>query len=157
MSINANKYKNAMARFTTGVCVVASGWGEELHAMTANAVSSVSLDPAQLLVCVQRDSNCAAALARHISFSVNVLREDQGALSAYFAGLWEAPRPPKFAFVPWKGVPRLRGAISAFGCRLINRVESGDHDIVIGEVEAVYCGPGSKPLVYFDREYRRLG
>jgi flavin reductase (DIM6/NTAB) family NADH-FMN oxidoreductase RutF len=149
-------YRSVMGRFATGVTVVASGWGEELHAMTANAVTSLSLEPLQLLVAIRNDSRCAAAIARQGSFSVNVLRDDQAALSVYFSGRWKRPVPPAFGFVPWRGAPRLKGCIAAVCCSVDRTLDGGDHRIVIGNVLGSYRGPGERPLIYFEGDYRAL-
>lgn len=150
------RYREAIGRFTTGVTVVASGWGEELHAMTANAVTSLSLEPLQLLVAIGNESRCAASIARHGTFSVNVLRDDQAALSVYFSGRWTGAVPPAFGFVPWQGAPRLKGCIAAVCCEVDRTMEGGDHRIIVGNVLDSYRGPGTRPLVYFEGGYRAL-
>lgn len=146
-----------MGRFVTGVTVIATGWGERLYAMTANAVTSVSLDPLRLLVCMKNESHCLAALRREGLFSVNILREDQAALSVYFSGYWKGPGAPPFRFASWEGGARLQGAVASIACRVSDLVASGDHQIVIGEVQALYLGAGGDPLVYAQSRYYRLG
>jgi flavin reductase (DIM6/NTAB) family NADH-FMN oxidoreductase RutF len=144
---DVTRYKQAIGRFTTGVTVVASGWGETLRAMTANAVTSLSLEPLQLLVCIRRGSHYAEAVVREGHFSVNVLRRDQGQLARYFSGGWSGV-PPRFEFVPWAGGCRLKGCISAVQCDLGKVLDGGDHIIAVGDVRASYVGPGSEGLLY---------
>jgi flavin reductase (DIM6/NTAB) family NADH-FMN oxidoreductase RutF len=156
VAVDLDAYRGVMGRFATGVTVIATGWGDALHAMTANAVTSLSLDPLRLLICVQKESHCAEALQCNRTFSVNVLREDQEALSVYFAGQWRNPTPPRFEFVAWQGGPRLKGVIAAVGCEVAEIYPGGDHLIFTGTVVAVYRGPGERPLLYQGGEYRRL-
>jgi flavin reductase (DIM6/NTAB) family NADH-FMN oxidoreductase RutF len=155
-SIETERYCKTISRFATGVTVVASGWGDELHAMTANAVTSLSLEPLQLLVAVRNESRCAESIARQGVFSVNVLRADQRSLSTYFSGHWKGATPPPFGFVPWQGAPRLKGCIAAICCRVSRTLDGGDHRIIIGDVLASYSGPGNSPLLYFQGTYHNL-
>ncbi|MFU8779653.1 MAG: flavin reductase family protein [Kiritimatiellia bacterium] len=155
--VNEDTYKSVIGRFVTGVTVIATGWGERLHAMTANAVTSVSLEPLRLLVCMTNGSHCLAAIKREGCFSVNILREDQIGLSVYFSGYWKGPSTPPFRFSPWEGGARLHGSIASVGCGVSDLVASGDHQIVIGDVQALYLGSGGHPLVYTQSRYHRLG
>jgi flavin reductase len=150
-------FKDVMGRFVTGVTVIAAGWGEQLHAMTANAVTSVSLDPLRLLVCITNESHCLAAIQREGCFSVNILREDQMALSVYFSGYWKGSGAPPFLFSPWEGCPRLHGSIASIACRVAELLPGGDHQIVIGDVAGLYAGAGGRPLVYANSRYHHLG
>lgn len=149
-----DSFRQAVARFSTGVAVVSTGWGESLHGMTANAVCSLSLDPLQLLVCVRRESNCLAALERERAFCLNILREDQREVADYFAGRGGHSR---YEFVSWKGLPRLRGVLAAIACDVDQLLDGGDHRIVIGTVRYCWQGPGQAPLLYSDGSYRRIG
>ena len=155
--VDQSHFKEAMGRFVTGVTVIATGWGERLHAMTANAVTSVSLEPLRLLVCVTNESHCLAAIRREGAFSVNILREDQAALSVYFSGYWKGSGVPPFRFSPWKGCPRLHGAVASVACRVFEQVSCGDHQIVIGDVQGLYLGAGGRALVYAQSRYHQLG
>lgn len=155
--VDQRDFKETMGRFVTGVTVIATGWGDCLHAMTANAVTSVSLDPLRLLVCMTNESHCLAAIRREGRFSVNILREDQAILSVYFSGYWKGSGVPPFRFGPWKGCPRLHGAVASIACRIAEQVSCGDHQIVIGDVEGLYLGAGGRPLVYAQSRYHRLG
>lgn len=150
-------FREVMGRFTTGVTVIAAGWGERLHAMTANAVAALSLDPMQILVCMARQSHCLAAIAREGTFSVNILRADQAALSVYFSGYWNKPGAPGFRFRAWEGCPRLHGVIAALACRVSACHEGGDHMIVIGDVTGLYKAGSGQPLVYAGGGYHTLG
>lgn len=150
-------FRRVMGLFATGVTVVAAREGEEIHGMTANAVTSVSLEPLLVLVCVDRRARMNRFLESAGGFSINVLSEDQEALSRYFAGSWKPPAPPEFRFLPWEGGPRLVGALAAVGCHIDRSIDAGDHRIVLGRVVSLHEGdPTARPLTFFASRYHRL-
>jgi flavin reductase (DIM6/NTAB) family NADH-FMN oxidoreductase RutF len=145
-----------MGLFATGVTVVAVDVPGGVHGMTANALSSVSLDPLLLLVCVDRRARTHEHLKADSVCSVNVLREEQEPLSRYFAGAWPQPRPPEFRFQRWEHGPMLVGALAVAGCRVTRLVEGGDHTIVLAEVTGLQVGESGRPLIFFAGRYRHL-
>lgn len=157
MDLDAKNFRQTMGQFATGVTVVITQAGAETHAMTANSVTSVSLDPLLLLFCPSKTADLALALDRTTGFTLNILSESQADLSAYFAGLWKAPAPPPFEFVPWAGAPRLDGCLASLACQVQQVVDGGDHWIVIGRVVDLYRGAEPRrPLIFFGGQYRRL-
>ena len=84
-AIDARRYRDAIGRFATGVTVLTWDDGEHVRGMTANAVTSVSLDPMLLLACVDRRGSAHDQLHRAQAFTVNILAEDQIAVSQAFA------------------------------------------------------------------------
>ena len=106
--VDSRAYRAAAGTIAKGVTVVAAGAGEELRAMTASAVNSVSLEPMLNLVCVHKKAKFMEALEREKRFSVNILRREQKNLSNFFAGMWTEETPPDFEFVSWHGLPRLK-------------------------------------------------
>jgi flavin reductase (DIM6/NTAB) family NADH-FMN oxidoreductase RutF len=157
MTLEVGAFRETLGLFTTGVTVVAASTADGIHAMTANAFTSVSLDPMLVLVCVGKQARIGQLLADFDQFSVNVLRADQTALSSYFAGAWREPKPPPFRFVPWAETSRLEGCSAALGCRVHERLEGGDHWILIGRVAALHRGVEPlDPLVFYRGRYRRL-
>ena len=156
-TIDPRAYRNTIGAFATGVTVVAAGHGHHLHAMTANAVTSLSLDPPLLIFCVGKKARIVEVLETAHGFSVNILRDNQQALSTYFAGGWKEPVPPPFRFVPWEGGPRLEGCAASIGCALHERIEGGDHWIVVGRVVALHQGEEpQRPLIFYSGKYRHL-
>ena len=83
--IDAKEYRNIIGRFATGVTVVTTAVDGWLHGMTANALTSVSLDPLLLLVCVDKEAHTHDHLTHAGSFTVNILSEDQEDVSRVFA------------------------------------------------------------------------
>jgi flavin reductase (DIM6/NTAB) family NADH-FMN oxidoreductase RutF len=151
-------FRQTIGQFATGVSVIATEVEEEIHAMTANAVTSVSLEPLLVLVCVGKRARMAEFLVQKAGFSINILREEQQALSTYFAGGWREDNPPPFRFVHWDGRPRLQGSLAAIGCECHKTVEGGDHWIVIGEVMDLHMGIEPHwPLLFHGGRYGRLG
>jgi flavin reductase (DIM6/NTAB) family NADH-FMN oxidoreductase RutF len=157
MTIDPRTYRTVVGQFATGVTVIATEAEGQAHGMTANSFTSLSLDPLLVLFCVDKRAKMGELMLQARGFSVNMLREDQEALSNYFAGSWKQPAPPPFRFVTWEYGPRLEGCQAALDCAVFQIVEGGDHWIVIGEVKHVHLGvPPRIPLLYFVGQYRRV-
>lgn len=150
-------FRQVIGLFATGVTVIAAESQGEIHGMTANAVSSVSLHPTLVLVCVNKQALMADILSESKDFSINVLREDQQALSTFFAGAWTDEPDPPFRFVPWDGRPRLEGCAASLGCRVWSMIDGGDHWIIVAMVLALHRGIDPiRPLLFFGGEYGRI-
>jgi flavin reductase (DIM6/NTAB) family NADH-FMN oxidoreductase RutF len=157
MAIDIRAFRQTVSQFVTGVTVIATEVDGEIRAMTANAFTSVSLDPPLVLFCASKTSKTGQLVHAVEGFSVNILRQDQQALSTYFAGVWKQPSRPPFHFVPWEGGPRLEGCAAAVGCAIHAVVEGGDHWIVIGQVLALHHWIEPRhPLVFFSGRYGSL-
>ncbi|MFL6601205.1 MAG: flavin reductase family protein [Steroidobacteraceae bacterium] len=155
--IDSRTFRNVLGRFATGVCVVAIAVEESVHAMTANAVCALSLNPPQVLFCPNKLGRLAQLLAQAERFSVSFLREDQQALSTYFAGAWKEPQPPPFRFVQDLGAPRLEGSLAALVCDKQGLHDGGDHLLVIGRVVALHEGlEPHYPLLFFKGKYQNM-
>jgi flavin reductase (DIM6/NTAB) family NADH-FMN oxidoreductase RutF len=129
--------------------------------MTANAFTSVSLDPMLVLVCVANITRTHAHLHAKKRFGINVLCEDQQAISEYYARPErthehaEAETGAHFDSTG-HGTPVLHGALAYLECRLQSVQEAGDHTIFIAEVEEVVLQEGD-PLLFFRGKYRKVG
>ncbi len=151
------QFRNTIGLFATGVAVIVARAGEETLAMTANAVSSVSLDPMLVMFCPSKRSNLARHLGSLAAFSINILRYDQQALSTYFAGGWREPRPPPFRLVPSGYAPRLEGSLAAIECAPWKILDVGDHHMVFGQVMQLHTGvQPHQPLLFQSGSYRHL-
>jgi flavin reductase (DIM6/NTAB) family NADH-FMN oxidoreductase RutF len=151
-------FRTLLGRFATGVTVVTTNVDGVLHGMTANALSSVSLAPPLLLVCVDRDTHCHPQLRAAGYFGVSVLASDQQALSNLFARKQEPERGSLRGAahrLAEHGVPLLDGALATMVCRLVATHPGGDHDIFVGEVLAGQLDDRD-PLLFFAGAYRRL-
>lgn len=162
MPLEPRLYRNTIGLFATGVTVVSTQAEGTVHGMTANAVTSLSLEPMLLLVAVGKQARLATLLPQASGFTVNILRAEQEALSTFFAGGWRQPTPPPFRFVPWDtrpefGSARLEGALAAIGCTLYRLVDGGDHWLVLGQVVALHHGVEPHlPLLFYGGRYRHL-
>jgi flavin reductase (DIM6/NTAB) family NADH-FMN oxidoreductase RutF len=150
-------FKQIASHWLTGVAVVTSRAADgELHGMTMSAVTSLSLDPPQFLVCMDHRAKTLAAISSSRAFCIHYLNERQHDLSTHFS----RPGAPRFSGVPHRfgktGAPILEDVIAFVECRLAEIHRSGDHHIVIGD--AIYGeAPGGHPLGYFHGGYHRLG
>jgi flavin reductase (DIM6/NTAB) family NADH-FMN oxidoreductase RutF len=154
---DARTFRTTLGLFATGVTVVAATQEGHLHAMTANALTSLSLDPPLVIFCLARHARMVDELRRADAFTINVLREEQQALSTFFSGRWGDAPPPPFRFLPWEGGPLLDGCVAALGCTVHAWIEGGDHWIVVGRVTALHRGrEPRRPLLFFGGTYRHL-
>lgn len=161
MALSPSEFRKAMGAFATGVTIITVDLEGEVHGMTANAFTSVSLDPMLVLVCVDHSTRTHAHLHAKKRFGINVLGEDQRAISEYYA---RAERSHEHAEVEAgarfdrtrHGTPMLYGALAYLECHLQSAEEAGDHTIFIAEVEDVVLRDGA-PLLFFRGKYRKVG
>jgi flavin reductase len=158
MSVTQAEFRKAMGCFATGVTVLTMNHEGEVLGMTANAFASVSLEPLLVLVCVDRRARTHAHLHAKKRFGVNVLAENQRALSEYYAREIAAEGNPSGARFDHTqhGTPVLHGALAYLECRLESTQDAGDHTIFLAEVEDVVVREGD-PLLYFRSQYRAIG
>lgn len=156
MEINERTFRSTIGLFATGVTVVSAEAGGVVHGMTANSVTSVSLDPLLLLVCVDRTAHMAGAMGEAGRFAVSILRADQEDVSRHFA---RQPGPAVApAFTPLGAAQRLADCMAALSCVTERVLDGGDHLIFLARVEALWAAdaPGD-PLLYFGGRYRTIG
>lgn len=152
--------REVMARFATGVIVLSVG-GEHIHGMTANAFSSVSLDPPTVLCCVAHDAVMHKAIRSARHFGVSVLGAGQEALARYFADKKRPLGPKQFDGLDWRPggvtkVPLLQGATAWLECELSDSHDSGDHSIFIGKVVNSLRTGGGSGLLFFEGGFRSI-
>lgn len=147
-------FRAAMAALPTGVSVITTGHDGSVWGMTVGSLTSLSLHPPLLLVCLHRGSTTLELLAEHGRFAVSVLADTQQHIAETFA----APRDASTAASlcgRTRGLPAISGALAWFACRHHHTHVSGDHAIVIGAVEHADHQPG-EPLLRHASRYRRL-
>jgi flavin reductase (DIM6/NTAB) family NADH-FMN oxidoreductase RutF len=158
MSLAPSDFRKAMGCFATGVTIITVDQDGEVHGMTANAFSSVSLDPVLVLVCVDQRARTHAHLHARKRFGINILRSDQQAVSEYYARSAESHQHAEEAGASFErtahGTPVLRGGLAYLECRLHATQQAGDHTIFIAEVEDVVVREG-EPLLFFRGQYRK--
>ena len=132
--------------FATGVTVITTRKGEQVHGMTANAFMSVSLEPPLVLISVDRRTKMCGILHEGAHYGVSVLCETQSALSDRFAGRRGEELPePRFDLV--KDTPLVDGALAHFVARVERSYWGGDHSLFLGRVEYARQQPGHAAAV----------
>jgi flavin reductase (NADH) len=148
----AGSFREAMSLWASGVAIMAASDGDEVEAITASAVASLSIDPPLVLVCVGNNAAILPMIHEQQRFTLNLLAEGDQRLASDVA----LRVPPPASRMPRSGEPVLEGAMVSLVCRLWKTHPGGDHQIVIGQVEQVEITSETAPLVYFAREYRGL-
>ncbi|RKT55195.1 flavin reductase (DIM6/NTAB) family NADH-FMN oxidoreductase RutF [Saccharothrix australiensis] len=152
--------RDAMSRFATGVTVLTVG-GEHMHGMTANAFSSVSLDPPLVLCCVARTAVMHEAISNAKRFAVSVMGADQRDTAKYFADKRRPHGSAQFDAVDWlegahSGAPLLSGALAWLECELVHCYEGGDHTIFVGQVLGCRRGAGTRALLFYGSAFHQV-
>ena len=154
--MDIREIRHVMGHFATGVTVITTNDKEGTpNGITANAFSSLSLDPPLVLVCIDKKANCYECFEESGVFAINLLGEHQEELSTRFA----TKGVEKFAGIGWhkghQGLPLLDDAIGHIQCSLTNAYEGGDHTIYLGSVIDAKA-TGDRPLLFFKGKYHRL-
>lgn len=142
--------RDVMGQFATGITVLTAR-GALAHAMTANAFTSVSLDPPMVLCCVARTARMHEAILDARGFGVSVLSSEQEGVARYFASKGRPAGMSQFDRVDWfpgrhTGVPLLTGSLAWLECDLAEVYEGGDHSIFLGAVRHASRGGGQALL-----------
>jgi flavin reductase (DIM6/NTAB) family NADH-FMN oxidoreductase RutF len=147
-------FRRTLGMFATGVTIITTRTGDQVHGMTANAFTSVSLRPPLVLVSVDRRARMSHLLHEGVRFGVNVLEAGQEELSDHFAGrAVEGAPEPSFELV--HGTPLVEGALAHLVARVVRSYWGGDHSLFLGQVEFARYGAG-EPLLFHGGRYERL-
>jgi flavin reductase (DIM6/NTAB) family NADH-FMN oxidoreductase RutF len=154
--LDPKELRRVMGHFATGVTIITTkGADGTPYGLTANAFTSLSLDPPLCLVCVDRKAESFAHFNDSKVFTVNILTCDQEELSNRFA----KSGGDKFTGVETvpghHGAPLIAGALAHLECVIVDTLEGGDHVIHVGRVERVDVRAG-EPLLFYQGRYRRL-
>jgi len=156
-AVTPKALRRALGRFVSGVTVVTTATpgedGGDVHGMTANAFTSVSLDPPLVLVSIATKATMDARIAANGRYGVSILRREQEPVSLHFAG--GKPCPDEVRFVERGGVPLLDGALVHLACSVYDSHPAGDHTLHVGHVEELWSCHGD-PLVFFTGDFRAL-
>lgn len=158
MSVDVQDFKNALAHWATGVTVVTTCSGGRHVGITASSLTSLSIDPPQILICVARRLHTHAAIQQSGSFVVNILSAEQQEWGMRFAGL-VPEQADRFAGIDYTtsvtGCAVLPGVLGWLDCKLRHAYDGDDHTIFVGEVVGAGFQRGA-PLLYFNRQWRQL-
>ena len=153
-------FRRALGQFATGVTVVTvESTPRQVHGMTANSFTAVSLEPPLISVCVDQRAHLLPLLQEKRVFGINVLREDQQILSEFFARVDQPQKEETLLSVHFhwtpENIPVMNNVLCQVACRLHAMHVAGDHTIVVGEVISAALYPG-QPLLFFRGQYRCL-
>jgi flavin reductase (DIM6/NTAB) family NADH-FMN oxidoreductase RutF/DNA-binding GntR family transcriptional regulator len=148
-------FRRVIGHFATGVTVITASDEAGDHGATASAVSSLSLEPPMLLVCLNMKSGTQEVIRSRRAFGVNILNEDQGALAERFATPGAAKFEGTTILRGELGVPLLDGALAYCECRVVEDVTAGTHRVFLAEVVDAVAGEGT-PLTYFRGQFGRF-
>ena len=158
--VGPQTYRDAMARFAGAVHVVATDGAAGKRGATVIAACSVSDAPPTVLVCLNRENVKNEAFVRNGNFSLNTLGAGQQALAEAFSGHTGLPAAERFALAEWdrlsSGAPTLVGALAVFDCEIIDSKDHATHRVLFGRVTAIRVGDTLQPLIYFNRDYRKI-
>ena len=151
-------YRAAMRLVPAAVTIVTARHDGQRNGLTATAVASVSAEPPQLLICINRQASAEPLIAGSARFAVNVLARDHLDLAERFSRS-KLPGDARFEASCWidlpSGVPALADAIAVFDCRMVQQSVFGTHSLFIGEVAGVTTSTG-EPLLYHAGRFRQL-
>ena len=155
--VTASDFRNAMRQLTGGVSVITAGKGRDISGMTVTSVSSLSVEPASLIVSLNRESSSWPLVKRYGFFGVNILTSDQLDIAERFTGKGGLKGADRFAGAKWttraSGVPLLAEALAAIDCEVEDVVERHSHAIVIGRVLDVAVSARTAALAYWQGRY----
>lgn len=153
--VDQGLYRDVIGRFASGVTVITTQADDHDYGTTASAVSSLSMEPPMLLVCLNTTSETQAAIRISMRFAVNILGEDQQELAYQFAAKGASKFVEGDVVRSQSGIPMLARAIARLECRVAEQVRAGTHTVFLAEVEHAAALEGS-PLTYFRGRFGRF-
>jgi flavin reductase (DIM6/NTAB) family NADH-FMN oxidoreductase RutF len=161
MPFDPNLFRQVLGRFATGVTVITVCKDDVKRGMTANAFTSVSLNPPLILVSIDKKADTHGLMMECEAFCVNILPEHRREWSDWWAG--KAPKDvDQFANMPYStkatGSPVLDECLGYIDCKVWARYEGGDHTLFVGEVQeaSISSDANLKPLLFFASKYRKI-
>ncbi len=159
MTVNPEQLRAAMRAWTSGVAVVTAAHGGEQHGMTVNSFTSVSLDPALIIISLQDNTHTRELVEHAHVFGVTILSYDQNEIADRFAG-----RTPESqnrmagleTVTLVTGAPLLKNGLASFDCRVKQSIKVGPNTMFVAEVLATRGTGEGQPLVYHNRLYHKL-
>ncbi|MET0627896.1 MAG: flavin reductase family protein [Acidimicrobiia bacterium] len=150
------RFREVLGHFATGVTIITAVDDGEPVGISANAFTSLSLEPPLVLFCVARSSSTWPRIERAGVFAVNILGEHHESLSQLFA----TKGADRFTSTPWRvgvsGAPVLDEAIAYVDCEFEAQYPGGDHLIVVGRVVDLDVRDGGSPLLFYKGSYGRI-
>ena len=147
-------FRRTLGMFTSGVTLVTTRRGENVHGMPAGAFVSVSLSPPLVLVALERQAQLCSMLHDGTHFGVSVLADGQAGLTERLAGR-TGDDLPEARFVTVRDTPLVDGALAHLVARVVRAYWGGDHSLFLGQVEHAHYGEG-RPLLFHGGRYERI-
>ena len=151
---DARSFRDAIGRFATGVAFVTAAPDGEPAGLIVNSFASVSLEPPLISFCPSRSSLTWSRMRRAGRFGVNVL----GRNHERFVARATPAGADRFAGLDWEpgagGVPLLTDALASLECQIVAEHPTGDHSIVVAQVDHLHTSPIEDPLVFFAGAFR---
>jgi len=157
--VDATVFRDAAARFASGVTVAAAAHDGLQHAITATAFASLSLEPPMVLLALDRAGQLIGLVRSSGCVGLSILSADQEDVGRRASTRGRAPQrlgDEALTTTALTGAPLLIGALAWFDCEVESISEHGDHAVIVGRVVAAASTDGD-PLLYFARRYHRLG
>jgi flavin reductase (DIM6/NTAB) family NADH-FMN oxidoreductase RutF len=155
--VSSTDFRGAMRQLTGGVSVITAGRGKDTSGMTVTSVSSLSVEPAALIVSINREASSWPLVQRHGFFGVNILASDQIDIAERFTGKGGLKGAARFAGAEWvtrvSGVPLLAGALAAIDCEVEDIIERHSHAIVVGRALDLQLSSRTAALAYWQGQY----
>ncbi|HEV7664900.1 MAG TPA: flavin reductase family protein [Chloroflexota bacterium] len=162
LPLTADSFKSVFRHLATGVTIVTTRHTEAVHGATVSAFIPVSLEPMQVLVSLGRGNRLAGMIRDSGIFAVSILGHDQEHISRLFANPNRTTDPRAFEeaeealrLTAATGAPIIAGCLAAIDCTLVQTLDSGDHTLLIGAVQAL-SKTDNNPLLYYNGAYRHL-
>jgi flavin reductase (DIM6/NTAB) family NADH-FMN oxidoreductase RutF len=154
-SLPSEQFRDVIGHFASGVTVITAVHDGREFGTTASAVTSLSLEPPMVLICMNRTSETGRAISATGRFAINILSESQPEAARRFAGKGD----DKFAGTAttpgaW-GEPLIDDALATLECRVVEDTTGGTHWVFLAEVDHASSRPGT-PLAYFRGEFHTL-
>jgi 4-nitrophenol 2-monooxygenase / 4-nitrocatechol 4-monooxygenase, reductase component len=148
-------FRDAIGRFASGVTVVTTAVGDRLYGTTVSAISSLSMEPPMLLLCLNQTSETRGAISESNVFAVNVLGEEQGDIAKRFAVKSDSKFDGLTTIASENRVPLIADSLAHIECRVSDTAVGGTHTVFLAEVIKVAAREGG-PLTYFRGRFGRF-
>ena len=153
-----DNFRQAWGKFATGVSIITTNAPDgEIHGMTANGITSVSLDPLLVLVCTGHSTATHPLIRASGRFAISILGQHQQRIAEYYA----RPTDGKTGDVEVafnrtrRGSATIDGCLAMMDCEVVDETVAGDHTIFIGRVDEIELSPG-RPLIFYEGKFGKL-
>jgi flavin reductase (DIM6/NTAB) family NADH-FMN oxidoreductase RutF len=154
-------FRNALRGIPAAVAIVATHETGQPYGLTVSTVTPLSIEPAALLVCINRDADAHNRILRTKKFAVSILASGQEHIANIFAGRLGVDGPERFGVGAWESLPSgclmMCDSVAAFDCELFESRTFGTHSVLIGYVVEQRHRQGTPALLYRNGGYEQVG